>query len=233
MLRVEHLTTGYGKRRIVSDVSFSVETGRIAALIGHNGSGKSTILKSLFGLLPIWSGEVNVDGTLADRWTSTRAVNEGVAYVPQGENVFDELTVQENLEIGFAAIRQRTQGKTRFEEVLKDFPDLRYRLPAKARHLSGGQKQMLAIGRALMIDPKLLLLDEPSAGLAPRLVAELFTKLQETARDRRLTVLVVEQKVREVVKFADVCGVLRNGRLSFWGDATELSDERRLKEVYL
>ncbi|MCP4896773.1 MAG: ABC transporter ATP-binding protein [bacterium] len=232
-VEVKDLRTGYGKREVLHSISFSVEPSTITALIGHNGAGKSSVLRAVFGLLPVWEGEVYFEGVPVVNWSPETAIRRGISYLPQGISVFGEMSVRENLEIGLAAIKRRSEARGRIREVTEMFPQLGDLLSRKARFLSGGEKQMVAIGRAFVTAPRLLLLDEPSAGLAARLTNSFFNRIREIAKIQKITVLVVEQKVREVLEIADGCCVLRNGRVSFKGAASDLSDGAKLKDVYL
>lgn len=232
-LAVANLVTGYGKKQVVNAVSLSVGAGEIVALIGHNGAGKSTLLKAVFGLIPIWSGEVHFNGTLWPIPAPRALLRAGVAYVPQGNRVFTDLTVRENLEVGGVTLPNKQSVNDGIERVYTLFPTLRDRLKQRAGMLSGGEKQMLSLANALVLSPKMLLLDEPSLGLASPLVSQALKRIKEISRDSGVTVLIVEQKVREVLKIADRVVVLRTGRVSFDGPATELSDDRKLKDVFL
>lgn len=232
-LDVANLVTGYGKKQVIDGVSLSVGTGEIVALIGHNGAGKSTLLKAVFGLIPIWSGEVHFNGTHWPRPAPRPLLRSGVAYVPQGNRVFTDLTVHENLEIGGVTLPNNQAVKDGIERVFTLFPMLKDKLKRRAGTLSGGEKQMLSLANALVLSPKMLLLDEPSLGLASPLVSAALKRIKEINQDFGVTVLIVEQKVREVLKIADRVVVLRTGRVSFDGPATELADDRKLKDVFL
>lgn len=232
-LCVESLVTGYGKKQVLNAVTLDVAEGEIVAVIGHNGAGKSTLLKAVFGMIPIWQGRICRDGRaipFPNPWELLRA---GAAYVPQGNRVFTDLTVEENMEMGGITLPNAQVLREGMKRVFSLFPALRPRLKQQAGTLSGGEKQMLSLGNALMLSPRLLLLDEPSLGLAPSLISEVLNRIHEISRDSRLAVLIVEQKVREVLKIAHRVYVLRNGGVSFTGKADELKDDARLREVYL
>lgn len=233
LLNVDTLVTGYGKKQVVNGVSLEVAPGEIVALIGHNGAGKSTLLKAIFGLLPIWNGAVLLDEKKLSSPEPRELLKSGVAYVPQGNRVFTDLTVRENLEMGGVTLPNGARLNEGIERVFTLFPSLKLRLPQRAGTLSGGEKQMLALGNALVLSPRLLLLDEPSLGLAPPLVAEALGRIQQICRDSGAAVLIVEQKVREVLKIAQRVYVLRNGRVSFSGPTDSLNDDGKLREVYL
>ncbi len=232
-LRIVDLVTGYGKKQVVNSVSLDVSYGEIVALIGHNGAGKSTLLKAVFGLIPIWGGQVFLDGRAVPSPKPRELLSAGVSYVPQGNRVFTDLTVCENLEMGCITLSDNRRLQEGMEQVFTLFPALKDRLKQRAGTLSGGEKQMLALGNALILSPKVLLLDEPSLGLASPLISEALGRIQEISHDSGVTVLIVEQKVREVLKIAQRVCVLRNGCVSFTGLTEELKDERKLREVYL
>lgn len=203
------------------------------ALIGHNGAGKSTLLKAVFGLIPIWHGEVFFFGAARPTLVPRSLLREGIVYVPQGNRTFTDLTVLENLEIGGTILYDKKLLTERIERALTLFPALRPKLKRRAGTLSGGEKQMLALADALVLSPKLLLLDEPSLGLAPGLASETLERVCQINRDSGMTVLIVEQKVREVLRIAHRVYVLRNGKISFTGASDELHNESKLREVYL
>jgi ABC-type branched-subunit amino acid transport system ATPase component len=230
---VEGLVSGYGKKQVLNGVSIEVMPGEIVALIGHNGAGKSTLLKTVFGLLPAWKGRMTLDGTGLTSPTPRELLGLGVCYVPQGNRVFTDLNVRENLELGGITLPDNARLNDGIERVLALFPGLKPRLRQRAGSLSGGEKQMLALANALILSLRLLLLDEPSLGLAPPLVAYALGHIQEINRGSGAAVLIVEQKVREVLKIAQRVYVLRNGQVSFSGSTDELIDDVRLREVYL
>lgn len=232
-LDVANLVTGYGKKQVIDGVSLRVGAGEIVALIGHNGAGKSTLLKAIFGLIPIWSGEVRFDGALWPKPVPRALLRVGVAYVPQGNRVFNDLTVHENLEIGGVTLPNKQSLKDGIEKVFALFPMLKDRLKQRAGTLSGGEKQMLSLGNALILSPKMLLLDEPSLGLASPLVSEALKRIKGINQDFGVTILIVEQKVREVLKIAGRVVVLRTGRVSFSGSARDLEDDAKLTSVFL
>lgn len=233
LLKAESLVSGYGKKQVLNGVSVEVAAGEIVVLIGHNGAGKSTLLKTIFGLLPLWQGQVALDDKVISRPNPRELLRAGVAYVPQGNRVFTDLTVRENLEMGGVTLTDKARLNAGISRVLDLFPDLKSRLDQRAGTLSGGEKQMLALGNALLLLPRLLLLDEPSLGLAPPLVTDALGHIRQISEVSGVAVLIVEQKVREVLKIAQRVYVLRNGRVSFSGTASALSDDQKLRQVYL
>lgn len=233
LLKVNSLVTGYRKKQVLNGVSLDVACGEIVALIGHNGAGKSTLLKAVFGLLPVWQGHVVLDGEPVCVPSPRNLLGKGVAYVPHGNRVFTDLTVRENLEMGGVTLPNGARLNEGIERAFTLFPVLKSRLCQRAGTLSGGEKQMLALANALVLSPRLLLLDEPSLGLAPQLVAEALGRIQQISRDSGVAVLIVEQKVREVLKIAQRVYVLQNGLVSFSGTTDSLSDDAKLREVYL
>lgn len=233
LLKAENIAAGYGKKQVLNGVTVEVASGECVTIIGHNGAGKSTLLKAIFGLLPLWSGRVSVNGNQLRKVSPQDMLSREIAYVPQGNRVFDDLTVRENLEIGGISLPSRTVLKERTEQVLDFFPSLKSRFSQRARTLSGGEKQMLALCNALLLSPRLLLLDEPSLGLAPSLADQTFQRLQKLIRDTGIAILLVEQKVRKAIQTSDRVYALKNGRVSYSGSASDLEDEARLRKVFL
>lgn len=232
LLRVDSLVTGYGKKQVINGVSLDVAPGEIVALIGHNGAGKSTLLKAIFGLLPVWQGQIVFQETTLNSHTPRKMLKLGAVYVPQGNRVFTDLSVRENLEMAGVTLSDGARFRDGMERVFSLFPTLKSRLRQRAGTLSGGEQQMLALANALMLSPRLLLLDEPSLGLAPQLVTQALSRIKKISRDSGASVLIVEQKVREVLKIAHRVCVLRNGQVSFFG-STETLDDEKLRRVYL
>ncbi|MDJ0746711.1 MAG: ABC transporter ATP-binding protein [Xenococcaceae cyanobacterium MO_167.B27] len=232
LLSVEALVTGYGNKQVLNSISVQVAPGEIVALIGHNGAGKSTLLKAIFGLLPIWQGKISFQGKVLRSAHPSQLRRQGVVYVPQGSRVFADFTVGENLEMGGLIISNQMRIQEGIERVLTLFPSLKSRWYQKAATLSGGEKQMLALATALILSPRLLLLDEPSLGLAPRILSQAFALIQQINADLNVAVLIVEQKVREVLKIAHYVYVLRNGRVSSSGTPARF-DDTKLWQVYL
>jgi branched-chain amino acid transport system ATP-binding protein len=231
-LKVTDLRVNYGGIAAVKGVSLEVARGEIVTLIGANGAGKTSTLKAIVGLVPVKSGEVVLFGESLRALPTHRIVGRGVALVPEGRAIFGNLTVSENLELGAFLKREPNALGERLARVLKLFPRLSERMAQEAGTLSGGEQQMLAIGRALMSDPKLLLLDEPSLGLAPKLVEQIFEAIVEVARGG-LTILLVEQNTRLALETASRAYVLVTGELALSGACAELREDPRVKGAYL
>ncbi len=212
MLRVSKLRSGYGKMVVLQDVNISVREGEIVAVLGPNGAGKTTLLNSIFGLATIHSGEIIFEGKPIHKMSPHDIVRAGISYAPQLDNVFPNLTVLENLQMGSFIRGNDPTIENDIEEVFNLFPEIERRKNQKAKTLSGGERQMLAVARALMSKPKMLLLDEPTAGLSPKAGASLMRKIKEI-RDRGVTILLVEQNVRRALEIADKGYVLVSGRI--------------------
>lgn len=231
LLVVEGVRAGYNEGvDILQGVSLKVEEGQVVTIIGPNGAGKSTLLKTIFGLLKPKEGRVFFDGEDITGVDPEELVRKGMSYVPQVRNVFPSLTVQENLEMG--AFIRRDDFSVRIEEIFSMFPDLKAKRNQKVGRLSGGQRQMVAMGRALMLDPKLLLLDEPSAGLAPAMVEMVFQKIREINR-RGAAILIVEQNAKEALKLSDHGYVLTMGRNALDGPGQDLLENEEVARLYL
>jgi branched-chain amino acid transport system ATP-binding protein len=230
LLRVESLTVAYGAILALRAVDFEVQAGEIVTLIGSNGAGKSTLLRAVSGLLPPRSGRIWFDGVDVTAERADRRVARGISQVPEGRRIFANLTVRENLQMG--AYLRRTGDPSAYERALTLFPRLRERLGQNAGTLSGGEQQMLAIGRALMAQPRLLLLDEPSLGLAPLLVQQIFSIIQEI-NAQGTTVVLVEQNARQALRVARRAYVLETGAVTLAGAASELARDERVRRAYL
>ena len=231
MLAVSDLGAGYGPITALEQVSFAAPRGRITAVLGANGAGKTTLLRSISGLHPCRTGTVELDGRRIERLPAERMPGLGLSHVPEGRGVITELTVEENLRLGALA-----RGRVRPEDldrVYSLFPAVADRRHAPGHTLSGGERQMLVIGRALMASPELLLLDEPSLGLAPRIVARIFELLRGLTRDDGLTILLVEQNARSALSVADRGVVLNLGRVVADEDAAALAEDDQLRHAYL
>ena len=231
MLEVKGLRAGYGAIEILRGVDLAVGPGEIVALLGSNGAGKSTLNKMVCGLCPAWSGSVRFDGQDLSGAHYREVVKAGLIQVPEGRKVFPNLSVLENLELG-SFTRARERRASNLEKVFGIFPRLRERIRQNAGTMSGGEQQMLAIGRGLMAEPVLLILDEPSLGLSPLLVEEMFTLIRQL-RDGGLAVLLVEQNVGQSLEIADRAYVLENGSVRFSGKPDELLGSDELRRAYL
>lgn len=232
MLRVENITVCYGKVAAIREASLAVEAGELVTLIGANGAGKSTTLMTISGLLKMRAGEVLYAGVSLRRLAAHQIVALGLCQVPEGRRIFAELTVMENLEMGAYTRRDRGGMAGDLEKVCELFPRLRERAAQKAGTLSGGEQQMLAIGRALMARPRLLLLDEPSLGLAPFLVQRIFEVIREL-NERGTTILLVEQNANEALQIAHRGYVMETGRIALEDEAGALLRNPQVREAYL
>jgi branched-chain amino acid transport system ATP-binding protein len=232
MLEVRDLTTTYGAVHALSDVSFTAAAGKVTAVLGANGAGKTTLLRTISGLVRPRSGEVLVGGEPVTAVPVERMCRMGVAHVPEGRGVITELTVDENLRLG-ALGRATGSERLALDRVYDMFPPLAARRRAHAHVLSGGERQMLVIGRALLARPRVLLLDEPSLGLAPRVVAQIFAMLRSLVRSEGLTVVLVEQNARGALSIADTGVVLNLGRVVVSEEASTLAADERLRHAYL
>jgi branched-chain amino acid transport system ATP-binding protein len=232
VLELRNVTAGYGAFTALWDVSLSIAAGEAVAVVGPNGAGKTTLLRVISGLLPPRSGELELEGARLTGRPAHEIVGQGIAHVPEGRRIFPALTVADNLRMGAflpAARRRFAESMTRVYEL---FPVLAERSGQRAGSLSGGEQQMLAIGRALMSRPKLILLDEPSMGLAPVLVLRLFDLIRRV-REEGYTILVVEQNVRQVLKIVDRAYLLEVGRIRMEGRAAELSEDAFVRKAYV
>lgn len=232
MLSIKNLNVFYGVIQALHDVSLEVRQGEIVTLIGSNGAGKSTTLMTLSGIVEAGSGTIEFEGKDLNASAPHKRVAAGLVQAPEGRRVFADMTVFENLDLGAYARRDKANLKNDIDEVFEMFPRLKERRTQAAGTLSGGEQQMLAIGRALMSKPKLLLLDEPSLGLAPILVKEIFSDLKKI-RARGVTVLLVEQNAHLALEIADRAYVLETGRVILEGNAKEIAANPRVKEAYL
>jgi len=232
LLRLDGLEVGYGALTAVRDVSLEVATGEVVALIGANGAGKTTTLKAITGLLPLRRGRMALDGERLDGLSPARVVGRGIAHVPEGRQLFPTMTVRENLELGAVRGEGRRRRAETLAWVLRLFPRLAERAGQLAGTLSGGEQQMCAIGRGLMARPRLLLLDEPSLGLAPVMVKLIF-EILATINASGTTILVVEQNVARALALAHRAYVLENGRIVLEGPRAALQQSAHVKQAYL
>ncbi|ACL56109.1 ABC transporter related [Methylobacterium nodulans ORS 2060] len=232
LLEVRSLSTAYQGLLAIQDVSLEVAKGEIVVVAGANGAGKSTLLKSIAGMERPRAGEVVFDGARIDGLPGHLITARGIAYVPENKRLFPRLSVADNLRLGRYLYRGQPDADGPLERVFSLFPRLKERLPQRAGTLSGGEQQMLAIGRALMTRPRLLMLDEPSQGIMPKLVDEIFSAI-ETIRAAGVTILLVEQRLAESLSIADRAYVLQTGRLILTGPAATLRDDPEVRRAYL
>ena len=232
MLELKNVYGGYGKITILNGVSFSIPKASITTVIGPNGAGKSTVFKAIFGLLNIHSGQILLDGKDVTRQTPRQMISQGVTYVPQGRNVVPQLSVYHNLELGGITAPDQAKVRERIETVMDQFPMLRQFRNRKAIELSGGQQKQLEVARALLLDPKLILIDEPSIGLSPNLVQEVFQTLIRL-RDRGVTILMVEQNAKAALAMSDDGLVLELGQTRMHDKASNLLADPRVGQLFL
>lgn len=232
MLEVKDLNLYYGAIHALKGISLTVKDGELVSLIGSNGAGKTSTLHAISGLLPISSGSLTLDGRDLRKVHPNKIINLGLAHVPEGRHVFARMTVEENLLMGAYIIRDSKKIMKNLEKVYSYFPRLRERYKQLAGTLSGGEQQMLATGRALMTDPSILLMDEPSMGLSPLLVKEIFSIIQ-TLHDSGITILLVEQNAKMALAVSDRAYVLETGKISMSGQASELANDDRVRKAYL
>jgi len=232
MLNVEKINVFYNEMQVLWDVSFKVEKGEVVAVIGSNGAGKTTTLKTIMGILHPKPGGIEFLGERIEKWPTYKIVKAGIAMVPEGRRLFPYMTVFENLELGAYIKRASEKFEETLEWVYQLFPVLKERKDQIANTLSGGEQQMLAIARALMSRPQLLLMDEPSLGLAPSIVTRIF-KVINDLREEGVTILLVEQNVRKALEISDRAYVLETGRIMLSGKSDELIQDERVKKAYL
>jgi len=232
MLSLADISAGYGSFQVLFDISLEVPRGEAVGVIGPNGAGKTTLMRVISGLVPRYAGAMRLDGHSIGGLPAHRMVEQGIAHVPENRRLFPRLTVEDNLRIGAYLPRARRQCAEQLDRVYKLFPRLKDRREQLAGTLSGGEQQMCAIGRALMSDPKLLLMDEPSAGLAPLVVAQVFD-LVHRIRAEGLTVLIVEQNVQQVLDVVDRAYLLEVGRIKLAGTSSELKGNDFIRKSYM
>lgn len=232
MLELKDVHGGYGKITILNGVSFTIPKASITTVIGPNGAGKSTVFKAIFGLLNIHSGQILLDGKNITRQTPRQMIAHGVTYVPQGRNVVPQLSVYHNLELGGITASDQVKVRERIEMVMEQFPMLRQYKDRKAIELSGGQQKQLEVARALLLDPKLILIDEPSIGLSPNLVQEVFQTLIRL-RDEGVTILMVEQNAKAALAMSDYGLVLELGQTRMHDEASKLLADPRVGQLFL
>ena len=232
MLEVKNLSVSYGAIEAVKDISFTVNDGEIVSLIGANGAGKTTTLHTITGLVPAKSGSVMYNGVDLLKTHNNKIVTLGMAHIPEGRHVFTRMSVEENLEMGAFSLKDQSDLKKDLDKVYGLFPRLKERRNQKAGTLSGGEQQLLAMGRALMSHPKTILMDEPSMGLSPKLVKEIFSIIRKL-HEQDITILLVEQNAKMALSIADRAYVLETGRITMEGDAKELLNNEQVRKAYL
>jgi branched-chain amino acid transport system ATP-binding protein len=232
MIEISDLHVSYGRVHALSSVSIKLRPGEIFAVLGANGAGKTTLLRSILGLTAA-KGAIRFDGADISGLSVTNRVRRGIALVPEGRRLFPDFTVEENLRIGAFNRSDRAEVQRDIDDICEVFPILKERSRQRSRTLSGGEGQMLAIGRALLARPRLLLLDEPSVGLMPIAVSEIFKMIADIPKKKAITVLLVEQNARKALAIADRAAVLELGRVVFQGDVATVAADPRVKEAYL
>ena len=228
MLKIINLKAGYDKMEILKGVDFTVDENEIVAVIGPNGAGKSTLLKSVFNQCEIYGGRIELQNKDITGLSTHELIQKGVSYSPQGRQIFNNLSVKENLEMGGFIFKDKKFVNRKIIAVLEKFPFLKEKLSDSASSLSGGQQQMLSIGRALIQEPKLLLLDEPSLGLSPKIMKEVFQKIIEI-KQKNVSIIIVEQNAKQAIEVADKIYILKNGFVDFVGSKNELLESNKLK----
>ena len=232
MLEVKNLSVSSGAFEAVKDISFTANAGEIVSLIGANGAGKTTTLHTITGLVPAKSGSVMYNGVDLLKTHNNKIVTLGMAHIPEGRHVFTRMSVEENLEMGAFSLKDQSDLKKDLDMVYGLFPRLKERRNQKAGTLSGGEQQMLAMGHALMSHPKTILMDEPSMGLSPKLVKEIFSIIRKL-HEQGITILLVEQNAKMALSIADRAYVLETGRITMEGDAKELLNNEQVRKAYL
>ncbi len=233
LLEIDNVVAGYGRGPdILQGLTATIEEGQVVCIIGPNGAGKSTLLKLISGLIHPRSGEVRLRGESIGHMRPDQILQQGICFVPQERSLFPTMTVRENIRMGGYVMQDKAELERRIDEVFETFPRLRERASQKARTLSGGEQQMLAMGRTLVLQPNIVMLDEPSLGLAPQIVEQVFS-IMRLFTEKGMTVLLVEQNARKGLEFSDWCCVLDLGTMLFEGAADEVLDDPRIQELYL
>lgn len=232
MLKINNLNSYYGAIHALKGANIEVKKGEIVSLVGSNGAGKSTLVNTIAGLLKPKSGEILFEDIRIDKMDAFKIVRKGISLSPEGREVFPQLTVEENLKMGAYTNSDKKNISNRFEQVYELFPKLKQRYSQLAVTLSGGEQQMLAIGRSLMSNPRLLLLDEPSLGLAPNIVAQIFELIKEISQ-LGVTILLIEQNAYMALKVSNRAYVMENGKVSMEGKSEDIVNDERVKKIYL
>lgn len=232
LLVLEDVVAGYGKMTILNGTCAHVRRGAITTVIGPNGAGKSTMFKAVFGLLPVRSGKVTLEGRDITNFSPRQMLDAGAVYIPQGRNIFPELSVRHNLELGGTALARHDTLASRMDAIMQRFPMLRDKADAQASTLSGGQQKILEVARGLLLDPKLVLIDEPSIGLSPLMVQEVFAILN-ALRDNGVTILLIEQNARYALQISDYGLVLEQGQTRIEDEASRILSDPRIAQLFL
>jgi branched-chain amino acid transport system ATP-binding protein len=233
MLQVDRIDVAYGDVEVLHEVSLDIKVGELVAVIGANGAGKTTLLKTISGLLRPFNGSISFEGSVISNLNPDRIVSNGIVHVPEGRLLFPEMSVRENLEMGAYIEKDKEKISGRFASVYEMFPVLEERSSQMAGTLSGGEQQMLAVGRGLMAGPSLFMFDEPSLGLAPKLVQSIFEMVLHINKTMNVTVLLVEQNVRRSCEISDRAFVLENGKMVLRGTGQEMLENDHVREAYL
>jgi len=232
LLRLDGVFAGYGKMTILNGMSARIRRGAVTTVIGPNGAGKSTMFKTVFGLLPVRAGSISFNGRDATNFSPRQMLDAGVVYIPQGRNIFPELNVRHNLELGGVALSDQASLPGRLAAIMRRFPMLHEKADRQASTLSGGQQKMLEIARGLLLDPKLILIDEPSIGLSPLMVREVFAILQEL-RDKGVTIVLIEQNAKQALEISDDALVLEQGQTRIEDSASKILADPRIAQLFL
>ena len=232
LLVLDGIVAGYGKMTILNGIKARVRRGAITTVVGPNGAGKSTMFKTVFGLLPARAGSISFNGRDTTNFTPRQMLDAGVVYIPQGRNIFPELSVRHNLELGGVALADQASLPSRLDSIMQRFPMLREKARAQASTLSGGQQKMLEVARGLLLDPKLLLIDEPSIGLSPLMVQEVFAVLK-SLRDNGVTILLIEQNAKQALQISDDGLVLEQAQTRMKDTASKILADPRIAQLFL
>lgn len=232
LLVLDEVFAGYGKMTILNGTTARIRRGVMTTVIGPNGAGKSTMFKTIFGLLPVRSGRITFNGRDTTNFGPRQILDAGVAYIPQGRNIFPELSVRHNLELGGVALSDQASLPDRMEQIMSRFPMLRQKADTQAATLSGGQQKLLEVARGLLLDPQLILIDEPSIGLSPLMVQEVFAILK-TLRDKGVTILLIEQNAKQALQISDYGLVLEQGQTRIEDTATKILADPRIAQLFL
>jgi len=232
LLRLDGVFAGYGKMTILNGMSARIRRGAITTLIGPNGAGKSTLFKTIFGLLPARAGSISFNGHDTTHFSPRQMLDAGVVYIPQGRNIFPELNVRHNLELGGVSLSDQASLPGRLAAIMQRFPMLHEKADTQASTLSGGQQKMLEIARGLLLDPKLILIDEPSIGLSPVMVQEVFAILREL-RDKGVTIVLIEQNAKQALQMSDDALVLEQGQTRIEDSAAKILADPRITQLFL